>query len=142
MTVIDTWNLENLYRPGGRFGPEDEAAYVAKLKALAGTITRLGPDLLGVQEVGDPLTLADPVDILDGPWHTAVSAHPDARAIRVGFLSRLPLTPLADVTDFPDLLAPVQADDHNDPTDRMGRGAPAVRLEPAPVTPWTSWCAI
>ncbi|WP_314250016.1 endonuclease/exonuclease/phosphatase family protein [Streptomyces kutzneri] len=84
---------------------------------------------------GDPLAVADLVDILDGPWHTAVSAHPDVRRIRTGFLSRLPRTPLADVTDFPDPLVPVQADDHNDPTGRMGRGAPAVRLEPAPGHP-------
>ncbi|MFI1028403.1 endonuclease/exonuclease/phosphatase family protein [Streptomyces sp. NPDC020951] len=135
MAIIGTWNLENLYRPGGRFGPKDEDAYAAKLKALASTITRLDPDLLGVQEVGDPQALADLTDTLDGQWHTALSAHPDGRGIRVGFLSRLPLTTLADVTDFPSSLAPVQADDHNEPTARMGRGALAVRLEPAPGHP-------
>jgi len=30
MVVIATWNLENLFRPGGD-GPPDEAAYQAKL---------------------------------------------------------------------------------------------------------------
>ena len=59
MVAVGTWNLENLFRPGGEFGPPDEAAYEAKLASLAGVIDRLAPDVLGVQEVGDPLALAD-----------------------------------------------------------------------------------
>ncbi|MFD4972790.1 endonuclease/exonuclease/phosphatase family protein [Streptomyces sp. NPDC058424] len=130
--VIGTWNLENLYRPGGRYGPRDQAAYEAKLKALAGTIDRLGPDLLGVQEVGDPQALDDLADALDGSWHIAMSAHPDGRGIRVGFLSRLPLNTVADITEFPSQLAPVQAGDDGEPSRQMGRGALAVRVRPAP----------
>jgi len=26
MVAVGTWNLENLYRPGGQFGPQDQAA--------------------------------------------------------------------------------------------------------------------
>lgn len=90
MLTIATWNLENLFRPGNGAGPESEAAYEAKLKALAETITELAPDMLAVQEVGEPEALADMVDRLGGTWHTAL-ADPDGRGIRVGVLSRLPL---------------------------------------------------
>ena len=52
MVAVGTWNLENLYRPGGQFGPKTQEAYEAKLAALAATITRLSPDVLAVQEIG------------------------------------------------------------------------------------------
>jgi hypothetical protein len=54
MLVVGTWNLENLYRPGGEYGPSDDEIYAAKLKGLADTVNGLLPDLLGVQEVGEP----------------------------------------------------------------------------------------
>lgn len=136
MAVIGTWNLENLYRPGGEFGPPDEQTYDAKLDAIAAVIDDLAPDLLGVQEVGDPQALSDLAARLDGgPWHTAVSGHPDSRGIRVGFLSRLPLTVLADTDALPPGLLPVQVDDTLPAADRMGRGALAVRVEPVPGRP-------
>ena len=48
MTKIGTWNLQNLFRPGGGSGsPGDEDAYRAKLGALARTISALDPDVLG-----------------------------------------------------------------------------------------------
>ena len=59
MVAVGTWNLENLYRPGGQFGPRTQAAYEAKLATLAATITLLAPDVLAVQEVGQPEALAD-----------------------------------------------------------------------------------
>lgn len=132
MTVIGTWNLENLYRPGGQFGPRDHTAYEAKLAALAETVGRIGPDLLGVQEVGDPAALGDLADALEGEWHVATSQHADGRGIRVGFLSRTPLTPVADVDEFPEQVAPLQSGDGGEPGHRMGRGALAVRVSPAP----------
>ncbi len=93
MAVVGTWNLENLYRPGGDFGPTTEAAYNEKLTSLAATITRLGPDVLAVQEVGQREALADLVERLEGPWTTVLSDHPDARGIRVGFISKLEVWP-------------------------------------------------
>jgi hypothetical protein len=58
MTKIGTWNLQNLFRPGGGSGsPGDEDAYGAKLEALARTIIALDPDVLAIQEVGDPAAL-------------------------------------------------------------------------------------
>src|SRR5262249_21100416 len=110
--VTRAWNVENLFRPGGPFGPKDDAAYRAKLAGLAGTITAAAPDVLALQEVGDRGALADLVKMLPGEWHTELSDHfePD-HPIRVCFLSRLPLTVLADVSSFPPPVAPVQDDD-------------------------------
>ncbi|MER6345647.1 endonuclease/exonuclease/phosphatase family protein [Streptomyces sp. NPDC001595] len=129
--LVGTWNLENLYRPGGPFGPKDEAAYGTKLAALAAVITELDPDLLGLQEVGEPAALEDLVGLLDGDWHTAVSTHPDSRGIRVGFLSRTPLRLLADTQALPDQLRPVQTDDEGRDTMSAGRGLLAVETEGA-----------
>lgn len=121
MTRIGTWNLENLARPGSAEGaPDDQAAYDAKLGTLAATISDLAPDVLAVQEVLDPLALADLVDLLGGTWHTAL-ADPDQRGIRVGILSRTALTSLEQVRDFPDRLRPVQVDDLGTTIDTLGR---------------------
>ena len=129
MVVVGTWNLENLFRPGTDFGPSDEQAYEAKLTALAGVINRLVPDVLAVQEVGDPQALADLADKLDGDWQIETSTvfeqhHP----IRVGVLSRLPMSDVEQVREFPAGLAPVQVDDDGTTIDAMGRGALRVRV--------------
>ncbi|WP_030683173.1 endonuclease/exonuclease/phosphatase family protein [Streptomyces sp. NRRL B-1347] len=126
--LLATWNLENLYRPGGPFGPKDKAAYEAKLASLAATIRALDPSLLGVQEVGDPGALDDLAGLLDGTWHTAVSRHADDRGIRVGFLSRLEPEVLADVEAFPPKLRAVQRDDAGALAATTGRGLFAVRV--------------
>jgi hypothetical protein len=87
---VGTWNLENLFRPGGDFGSDDEATYRGKLTALAATINAASPDVLGVQEVGQPEALADLVDLLDGDWYAQLSSHFDAgHPIRVGVLAAL-----------------------------------------------------
>ncbi|GCD92673.1 endonuclease [Embleya hyalina] len=130
--TLATWNLENLFLPGEQDGPKTQAEFDAKLDSLAATIDRLKPDLLGVQEVGNPDALQDLVARLDGTWHTELSAHPDGRRIRVGFLSRHPLTVTADVTAFPSQFAPLQTADTGAPLNAMGRGGLAVSLEPVP----------
>src|SRR5437016_2890247 len=112
MFVAGTWNLENLFRPGGDFGPDDTATYQAKLAALAATINTQAPDVLGVQEVGQPEALADLVEHLDGIWHVALSTHFDAHhPIRVGVLSRHPVAVVLDTAAFPAPLAAVQGGD-------------------------------
>jgi predicted extracellular nuclease len=128
MTKIGTWNLQNLFRPGGGSGsPGDEDAYAAKLEALARTIIALDPDVLAIQEVGDPAALQDLVARLAGNWHTAL-ADPDGRGIRVGVLSRRALTEVEQVRAFPDLLGPVQVDDGGTTIDELGRPALRVRV--------------
>jgi endonuclease/exonuclease/phosphatase family metal-dependent hydrolase len=130
MTTIGTWNLENLFRPGGTFGPSDEASYRAKLAALAATINTTKPDVLGVQEVGDPDALADLVAMLDGEWHVELSKHFEAdHPIRVGVLSRRPIQVIQDAADFPEKLASLQVDDSTRRIHQMGRGALAVGVD-------------
>jgi len=128
MITIGTWNLENLFRPGGDASADVEAAYEAKLKALAETITELAPEVLAVQEVGGPEALADLVDRLAGTWHTAL-ADPDGRGIRVGILSHLPLSDVEQVVDFPEGLRPIQVGDTDTTMSKMGRPALRVRVE-------------
>ncbi|MER7867320.1 endonuclease/exonuclease/phosphatase family protein [Streptomyces cellulosae] len=126
--LLGTWNLENLYRPGGPYGPDDEAAYASKLAALAAVITELDPGLLGVQEVGDPGALEDLAGMLDDDWHVTLSSHADSRGIRVGFLSRTELTVVADTAAFPPRMLPVQADDTGLTVSQAGRGFLAVEV--------------
>jgi predicted extracellular nuclease len=126
--TVGTWNLENLFRPGGKFGPKDKTAYDEKLAALAATINAAAPDVLGLQEVGEPQALADLVTLLDGTWHTALSTHlEEDHPIRVGVLSRHPMQLITDTAAFVPPLRPIQGDD--DPQhaiSTMGRGVLAV----------------
>ncbi|MGW7273399.1 endonuclease/exonuclease/phosphatase family protein [Streptomyces sp. NPDC054864] len=126
--LVGTWNLENLYRPGGMYGPKDKAAYEAKLASLAATIRALNPSVLGVQEVGDPEALTDLAGMLEGTWHTTLSEHTDERGTRVGFLSQLPVSVTADEDRFPGPLGPVQVSDSGKPVARAGRGVLAVTV--------------
>ena len=126
--LLGTWNLENLYRPGGPSGPKDKAAYETKLAALAAVITELDPVLLGVQEVGEPEALQDLAGMLSGEWHIALSTHPDGRGIRVGFLSRTAPQVIADTNTLPAKLRPVQSDDSGAVEPTAGRGFLAVEV--------------
>ncbi|MGV9366038.1 endonuclease/exonuclease/phosphatase family protein [Amycolatopsis sp. NPDC003731] len=131
MISIGTWNLENLFRPGGD-GPKTPADYAAKIEALRATIAGINPDVLAVQEVGDPEALNELADALGEPWKATVSAHYDQRGIRVGFLSRHTLTPVGDDITLPEALAPIQvADPPADLSHELGRGALTVTVEPA-----------
>lgn len=124
---IGTWNLENLFRPGQDSGPTTESAYAAKLDALAAAINALSPDVLAVQEVGDPEALADLAARVGGDWHRA-TADPDGRGIRVGYLSRLELSDIVQVWEFPPGLGPVQVDDTDTRVTAMGRPALQARV--------------
>jgi endonuclease/exonuclease/phosphatase family metal-dependent hydrolase len=139
MVRIGTWNLENLFRPGGQAGPTTDAAYAKKLDALAATITELAPDVLAVQEVGDPDALADLAGRLDGYAHTAL-AEPDGRGIRVGFLSRLALTDTREVAGFPDGLRPVQVDDTDQNVATVGRPLLVAQVDAGGVPVWLVTC--
>ena len=128
MARIATWNLENLFRPGGGAeAPITTAAYEGKLDALAGTIGRLDSDVLAVQEVGDRDALHDLLDRLPGVWHAEV-ADPDGRGIRVGVVSKAVLVEVEQVRAFPAKLAPVQVDDAGTTITELGRPALSVRV--------------
>ncbi|MFC6879065.1 MULTISPECIES: endonuclease/exonuclease/phosphatase family protein [Actinomadura] len=129
MTNVGTWNLENLFPPGGPFGPRDQAAYEAKLDGLAALIGRSGADVLAVQEVGDPAALAELTRRLGEDWRQVASERFESgHPIRVGFLSRLPLEVVADVSAFPPPLGPVQARDDGTGISATGRGVLAARV--------------
>ncbi|PZF83062.1 endonuclease/exonuclease/phosphatase family protein [Jiangella anatolica] len=129
MTVIGTWNLENLFLPGDEDGrPPDQATYEAKLDALAGTIGRMAPDVLALQEIGESAALADLVERLDGDWTSHVSAHPDSRGIRVAVISRLPVEETEDLVAYADGVGPVRASDGGALSEEMGRGAFRARV--------------
>jgi endonuclease/exonuclease/phosphatase family metal-dependent hydrolase len=126
--IVATWNLENLYLPGGDFGPRDEDAYEAKLEALAAAIGAMAPDVLAMQEIGDPAALEDLVARVGGTWHVALSEEPDERGIRVGFISRAPIDRTTAFRRFPDGLAPVQVEDGDVTASEMGRGGLAIAV--------------
>ena len=126
--LLATWNLENLFKPGSRYGPDDERTYRAKAAALGKRIADVAPDVLAVQEVGDPEALDDVLKQAGGRWQVVLSEFPDERGIRVGFASRSRLADVVQVRDFPERIAPVQADDRGATFAAMGRGALAARL--------------
>ena len=128
---IGTWNLENLFKPPNPFAPKTEEEYQAKLDALASAITRMDPHVLAVQEVGDPVALGELADRVGGTWHieTAAPETGTAHTIRVGVLSRLPLTTFDPVAAFPDKLRAIQQGDKpTENTTAMGRPALHVRV--------------
>jgi endonuclease/exonuclease/phosphatase family metal-dependent hydrolase len=111
------------FRFGDKDSPKTEAAYTAKLQALAATIDSVRPDVLALQEIGSPDALADLVGLLDGDWNTALSTADDHRHIRVGLVSRPKLTDIVEIIDLPEALAGGREDDKGGKLTRMGRGA-------------------
>ena len=58
MFSVLTWNVENLYRPGGEFGPVSEQVYTAKLDHLAAIITGSGALSAATNAILVPVGLA------------------------------------------------------------------------------------
>ncbi|MBW4464555.1 MAG: endonuclease/exonuclease/phosphatase family protein [Pegethrix bostrychoides GSE-TBD4-15B] len=139
MTTLSvmTWNLENLFQPGGSSGPKTEADFTQKLETLATAISKLDPDVLAVQEVGQPAAFADLIQQLNGRYaHTQLSSQPDARGIRVGFLSKLPIEESEDIVAFSPSGLPsvpsIDRDGNLDESTRLSRGALRIRVTPQP----------
>jgi len=128
MFTVMTWNLENLFRPGTADGPTSQPVYEQKLAGLAAMINSVAPDALSVQEVGDPDALGDLESRLTGTWYRRVSTHPDARHIRVAWLTRRPITAQSEIFALPAGLLPVQVDDAGTTLGTMGRGALAITV--------------
>jgi endonuclease/exonuclease/phosphatase family metal-dependent hydrolase len=123
-----TWNVENLFRPGAPSGPPSQAIYERKIQGLASIINEQAPDVLAVQEIGDPSALADLVGQLTGVWQTQISTHPDQRHIRVAWLARRAISEVDEIFAFPGHLRPVQVDDAGATLGVMGRGGIAITV--------------
>ncbi|MFE9693877.1 endonuclease/exonuclease/phosphatase family protein [Micromonospora sp. NPDC005806] len=54
-----TWNVGNLFPAGHPDGPPDAETYDVKIAYLATTIRGLNPDVVALQEVGDPRCARD-----------------------------------------------------------------------------------
>ena len=123
MLTVATWNVENLFLPGGDAGPSSEDVYVRKLAYLAGTIAAVGADLVCLQELGGDEPLADLAAATGGALpHTAIG-RPDDRGIRVGLISRFPVLERYDWVDFPAGALPRVEDPDGHVLTAMGRGA-------------------
>lgn len=126
-----TWNVENLFRPIPGDVAE-EARYVAKLARLAAVIANAAPDIVALQEVGGEEALVDLQLALGGIFgFRAISLFPDARGIRVAYLSQWPIELQTDIADFPPgpalSIQDLAADGSAIPVTRMGRGALHIR---------------
>lgn len=128
---VMTWNVENLFKVGNQYGPTSQDIYERKMGHLATTILGVRPDVLAVQEVGDPDAFADLRTRLDGYYQYAqLAEHPDDRGIRVGFLSHLPLRgDIEELYDFPDESLRDFENSQGEPIQMMGRGAVKVTVE-------------
>jgi endonuclease/exonuclease/phosphatase family metal-dependent hydrolase len=127
-----TWNVESFFRPDPEEGDEEEL-YRRKVGLLAGVIGEISPDAVALQEVGGEGPLADLKDALGGAYpHSEVSTFPDARGIRVAFLSRHEISDKEEVVEFPEGPAldvhDLTEDGTAKPIDRMSRGALRVRV--------------
>ncbi|MEA2574985.1 MAG: hypothetical protein QOH93_2283 [Chloroflexia bacterium] len=129
---VMTWNVENLFPVGNKFGPTTNAIYKTKQANLAQRITDVNADVIALQEIGSEQTFLDLKTGLGGKYpHGELSPKPDIRGIRVGFLSKLPLSSVKSISAFPEgslSLAPTAiggsvGDPENAPLTAMGRGA-------------------
>jgi endonuclease/exonuclease/phosphatase family metal-dependent hydrolase len=139
--TVMTWNVESFFRPAAHASQAEKDQYHAKVTLLAGVIERLGPDVIGLQELGGDGPLQDLQQALhDGYPHRAVSRFDDHRHIRVGLLSRFALEDVQQVVDFPAgpalQIQSVTDTGAGEPVTRMGRGAlqAVVRLDGAAFT--------
>src|SRR5262245_33209858 len=132
--TIMTWNLENLFPVGHAFGPTSQEVFDQKLGNIAQTILNIAPDVLAVQEVGDPAPFLELQQRLGGFFpHARLAEHFESpHPIRVGLLSRLPLANIVELFDFPkDALLKIK-DARGHIIRDMNRGALKAEVQLAP----------
>ncbi len=132
---VMTWNIENLFPAGSKFGSKTQAEYKQKLESLANVILKLEPDVLAVQEIGNLVAFEELVAMLEGRYpYVQVSTSPDPRGIRVGFLSKLDIEEHEDIKTFPEggllkVLGYVTETSVTEIT-KLGRGALRILVKP------------
>ena len=126
---VMTWNVQNLLSVGHDSGPRTTVHLDAKIASLAAVVDVVRPHVLALQEVGTAEVLERFQSALSWRMPRRAIGEPDARGIRVAFISTRVLRDPVDVVAFPPGLLPVQvADDPPGSTgpktmDGMGRGA-------------------
>ena len=128
-----TWNVENLFRPGGSPGSEEHQRYEQKISLLARVIQEQDADVVGLQEIGGAEEVSDLQEALNGLYpHRSVSEAPDGRGIRVAFISKHAIEDEDDIVEFPEGPAlevnGLSANGDAQPIDRMGRGAHIIQV--------------
>jgi endonuclease/exonuclease/phosphatase family metal-dependent hydrolase len=105
--LVATGNLLNLALPGRRFyenqEPYDDGEYERKLSWLGATLARIGPDVMGVQEVWDEAALQAAVARSGLRYPHVIAPGAEQGAVgtpRVGLVTRLPLLGAESVVDF------------------------------------------
>lgn len=135
MLTVATWNVENLFLPGGDTGPSSVEVYARKLEYLAATIDGIAVDVVCLQELGGPEPVADLVAAMDNALPHSVLGLPDERGIRVGVMSRYPIVETYDWLEFPDGGLPDVKDPDGSVLTAMGRGAVEVVLDLGDIAP-------
>lgn len=126
--TVMTWNVENLFA--------SKPEFQNKIQLLAAVIGAEGADVVALQEVGGSLELLELKQALNGDYpHDAVGI-PDARGIRVAFLSKLAFTSQPEsITNF--TLGPaisvndLDANGNAVPVSALSRGALRVSVRKA-----------
>jgi endonuclease/exonuclease/phosphatase family metal-dependent hydrolase len=129
---VGTWNLENLFTPGSDYGPTGQGVFDEKITGLAATFTAAGVDVVAVQEVGDEDAFARLITALGSNWRGVLSTRfATPHTIRVGILSRLPITATSEHDAIPEQLHGSPVDDIGTALTAMGRGALHARIDAA-----------
>ena len=70
---VGTWDIENLFRPGGVFGPGTRQGYEAQPEALKTKMEAVAPEVLAVEKIGELAAPGDLVALQTGERHRALS---------------------------------------------------------------------
>jgi endonuclease/exonuclease/phosphatase family metal-dependent hydrolase len=122
-----SWNVANFFSLAADADTELRQAFKQKVEELKNIITAQAPDIVGLQEVGDPEAFETLRAELGLSWQAVLSTHFEAHhAIRVGWLSPRVLSDVEEVIDLPAALTPVkggrQRRPHDEDGPRRGRG--------------------
>ena len=140
---VMTWNVENLFPEGTRISPQSRRTvtreeFAAKIAFLSHHIQNMNPDVLALQELGgendaDARSLEALSDALANVYPHSAVGKPDSRHTKVAILSKLSLSGVEPLVDFPPgPFAQVPNHDGRPPFSQMGRGAVSVEVAPQP----------
>lgn len=125
---VMTWNVQNLFEVGAEDGPDSQADFNVKIASLVAVINDTRHHVLALQELGPEPALIALQNALGHSMAHRTIGEPDARGIRVGFLSTRVIHNPTHIRPFPTGLLPIQASDDPPGPDgprlmnQMGRG--------------------